>query len=100
MYCGLQLDVAFSNRFFDSKLLKSLFIIIILQIFFSISFSQTWTNNGPEGGNVTTIEAAAWDEDILFIGTEESGIWRFDPDIEEWESISEGLPIIYYSLTE
>ncbi|MDP8205470.1 MAG: T9SS type A sorting domain-containing protein [Candidatus Electryonea clarkiae] len=85
----ISIDSLFSGTKFR-LLLPAILLLFILHS--SIAQAYTWTNTGPFGGDIYSLEAASWDNDIIYAGTYESGMWRYNPDDETWEEINDSLP--------
>ncbi|MDP8287111.1 MAG: hypothetical protein RAP03_10550, partial [Candidatus Electryonea clarkiae] len=69
-----------------------LIIIFIISTHFFPIYAQIWTNNGPPGGCVNSLEVAAWDDEIYFVGTCEAGMWRYSVEDSCWEECNSGMP--------
>ncbi|MDP8208947.1 MAG: T9SS type A sorting domain-containing protein [Candidatus Electryonea clarkiae] len=77
-----------------NKLFSPLFalILFIISNLFSPLYAQIWTNNGPPGGCVNSLEVAAWDDEIYFAGTCNTGMWRYSVEDSCWEECNSGMP--------
>ena len=46
-----------------------------------------WTSNGPFGGGIHSMASAPTDPDVLYVGTDGSGIWRSDDGGRTWSEL-------------
>lgn len=69
----------------------SIFIIFIISV---LTNAQTWTNNGPYGGIISTMAVDPLDTNVVYAGTWYAGIYRSTNGGDYWEAVNNGIPII------
>lgn len=67
-------------------------LIILFLLVATNIYSQTWTNNGPFGANITSIAIDPADSTILYVGTYGKGIYKSVNSGESWFLINNDLP--------
>ena len=96
---GLRFDVVMGNNgvFKNNSRLNLLFFVLL----FSISAANlhadenSWSCNGPSGGTVLTIAVHPIDEQIIYIGTVQNGIYKTTDGGENWSALDTNLAGVY-----
>jgi photosystem II stability/assembly factor-like uncharacterized protein len=67
------------------------FFIVILFYQILIAGENTWTTNGPAGGNIKTVAFHPFDHNIIYLGTIGNGIYKSIDGGNSWAHLTIGL---------